>query len=301
MTAIDKTRESLTRVRDFSRAWAIIILLVAADAVWLEIARLSIPRNSLLVAASAVGGMLMLTAVYSYLRPDERLAGLTENTAKVFAYSISLAVFGYLVVTLRLPMIDRWLAAADRAVGFDWPAVYAWVQGHAAIRYILIAAYDSVVPQIGILMALLVTLKHYDRVHSLLWLYIASSITYVLISAVLPAAGAFGYYKTALNTPYLQQFYALRSGNMKMLDLLKLQGVVQFPYIHLALADLCTYVTRGMRFLFPVFSALNLLVIAATPAIGGHFFADLWVSALLMGGLIFTVERRLEAARPPAA
>ncbi|MGB9151996.1 MAG: phosphatase PAP2 family protein [Alphaproteobacteria bacterium] len=299
MTVTYKVPGIMLRVKGLSWAWVVIALLMTIDAAWLERTGLSISRNSVLVSAAAIGGMLALTVIYSYLRPDERLAALTENVAKLFAYSISLAVFGYLVVTLRAPLIDNWLAASDRAVGFDWPAVYAWVGEHKVIRLILIMAYDSLVPQLGILMTLLITLKRYDRAQSLLWLYIVSSLAYVLISAFLPAAGAFGTYQTALDTPYLQQFYTLRSGDMKTLDLLQLQGVVQFPSFHLALAVLCAYATWGMRFLFPVFMILNLLVIAATPAIGGHFFADLWVSALLIVVLIFLVERGLKASRQP--
>lgn len=289
--------QKAARLKNLPWAWIVTFALAAIDTAWLELSDISISRGSIIASLAAVGGMLAISVVYSHLRPDERLAAITGYAAKLFAYTFSLAVFGYLVVTLRRPLIDAWLSATDRAVGFDWPAVYAWVQAHEIIRQILIAAYDSVIPQIALLMTLMISMRRYDRAHLLLWLYIVSSITYTVISGFLPAAGAFGYYKTALNTPYVQQFYGLRDGGIKTLDLLQLQGVVQFPSFHLALAVLCAYVTRGIRFLFPAAVALNLLVIVATPPIGGHFFADLWVSALLTGALIFAVERRMKTCR----
>ena len=285
-------------MKNWSWSWIVITALIAVDAGWMGMAHLSVPWKPVLLYACVVGVFLAVAAVYSYLRPDERLAAMAASAAQLFAYSVSGSLFSYLIVTLRRPLIDSNLDAADRAIGFDWPALYAWVGQHEAIKEVLTLAYGSVIPQIGLLVVLLISWKRYDRMRSFIWLYIVCGLSYVVLSGFFPAVGAFGYYQTALDTPYVQHFQALRAGDgqtlglFRTLDLFRLQGVVQFPSFHLTLAVLCAYATRGIRFLFPAFVILNLLVIAATPSIGGHFFADLWASALLTGILIYFVDRR---------
>ncbi len=276
-------------------AWLIIAVLIAMDTLWMHADGMHISAKALVIAVGFTGLLLALSLFYSRFRPDQRLALLTDYSAKLLSYSVSVGIFCYLIVSLRQPLVDAQLADADRAVGFDWLATYGWVSAHPMIRTLLIVAYDSTVPQLGILMLLLVSTRRYDRAAFLLWFYMGSSALYIVISGLWPAAGAFGYYQAALDTPYVQQFYALRAGAMTTLDLTKLQGVVQFPSFHLALAVSCAYVTRRIRYVFPCFVILNILVIAATPAIGGHYFVDLWSSALLTALLIFLTEQALKA------
>jgi membrane-associated phospholipid phosphatase len=60
----------------------------------------------------------------------------------------------------------------------------------------------------------------------------------------------------------------------------------------LALAVCCAYAARGIRILFPLLLALNLLVILATPLIGGHHFADLVGGALLTALVLFVFRKK---------
>jgi hypothetical protein len=286
--------QALINIKKFPWVWAITAAVVGINAVGLHAAGISISPPSLAVAVGIVGLMALLSAIYTHLRPDERLAALTGNAAQLLGYSINIGIFSCLVTTLDFPLIDAKLDATDHAIGFDWPTAYAWVWSHKVAANILIWAYNSVIPQIGILVMFFVSKRLYGRARLLIWLYIASSLTYILIAGVLPAAGAFGYYKTDLATPYVVQYYALREGSMKVFDLFKAQGAVQFPSFHMALAVLCTYVTRGMPRLFPIMCILNALVIVATPVIGGHFVTDLWTSAILIFPLIFLVERGMK-------
>jgi len=283
------------KIKKFPWVWMIIATLLVINTVWLHAEGIVIPLLPLAVSFTVVGLMVAVSFIYTHLRPDERLAALTDNAAQLLAYSMSVGVISSLITTLDFPLIDTQLDAADHAIGFDWPAAHAWVWAHPFIANVLVWSYDSVIPQIGILLMYFITIRQYSRVRLLLWLYIVSSLIYVLIAGILPATGAFGYYKTDLATPYVVQYYALRDGSMKVFDLFKTQGVVQFPSFHMALAVICTYVTRGQRILFPIICVLNTLVITATPVIGGHFVTDLWSSAILISVLIFVVERGMKA------
>lgn len=229
------------------------------------------------------GMMLGLAFFYSRYRPDERLAALAHTTAAFFAYSTCMGVFSFAVATLARPLIDAPLDRFDKMTGFDWMALHAFVFGHAWIRELFIVAYNSVIPQVGLLLVFLITTKRYARLASFLRLYAASSLSFIALSGLFPAVGAFGTYHIAEATPYVQQFLALRSGSMPVPDLFSMQGVVQFPSFHLALALLGSYAVRGVRYLSQVILFWNAIVIAATPSVGGHFMADLWAGAFLMG------------------
>ena len=282
------------RLKDFPWTWSIIGLLTTADASWMALHHISTSIISLAIAVFFVAGLLGIQHLYSRLRPDERLALLAESTAKLLAYSFSVGVFSYFCTTWRLPLIDAWLSSADRAVGFDWLSLYTWIGHHRIIKAILLLAYSSLVAQIGFLMIWMISTRRYERAQTLLWLYITSGLCSILVSSLLPAVGAFGYYATATDTPYVQQFYMLRNGGVKVIDLFDLQGVIQFPSFHFALAVICTYVTRGIRLLFPTFAFLNFLVILSTPVIGGHFLADIWGGAILIFPIIYVVQRSIK-------
>ncbi len=57
----------------------------------------------------------------------------------------------YMLLTVARHPIDTDLAALDRALGFDWPAMMALASRHAGINAILRLAYISVLPQIALL------------------------------------------------------------------------------------------------------------------------------------------------------
>ena len=54
----------------------------------------------------------------------------------------------------------------------------------------------------------------------------------------------------------------------------QVNGLITFPSFHAALGLILIYVTRGIRVLFPISLGLNVLMIAATPTVGGHYFVD---------------------------
>jgi len=285
----------MIRMKDFPWIWIVILGLSGVDCIWLRVAEDSVPLNSLAPALGMVGLLMAVSVIYSTLRPDFRLALLTQYAAQLLAYSVSLGIFSYLAVTLRFPLIDAQLNAADQAVGFDWLSTYRWCLAHPILKFVLSLAYSSVVVQMGVLMTLLVSLRRYDRAQSFMWIYIVSSISYILIAALWPAVGAFSTYHVALETPYVKEFWALYDGSMTSFNILNMQGVVQFPSFHLTLAVLCSYAVRGIKIWFPLITLLNMAVIAATPAIGGHYLSDLWSSLFLTALVIAVVDYCLRA------
>jgi hypothetical protein len=278
-------------------AWGLFAVLAVADILGLALTGMSVKIFQCLVVAVSTVILLLISIVYTTVRREPRLACFAVTGAQLLVYSALAGVLSYILTAGNRPTIDAELVAADRFLGFDWLTMYSWGKTHDVQHLVLTCAYYSVIPQLFLMYVVLFTKGLFDRGREMFWLYILTSLGCVLVSGLFPAAGAFGTFTVQTQEPYLQHFLALRDGSMKIIDLQQIQGVVQFPSFHLALAVILAYAARGIPVLFPVMLALNVLVIAATPLVGGHHFADLWSSSFLTLGAIATM-RRLSGSLP---
>jgi membrane-associated phospholipid phosphatase len=115
---------------------------------------------------------------------------------------------------------------------------------------------------------------------------------------VVPAVGAFVFFDlpVAKVTDYVAQMAALRDGALRVIDLGDVQGLVVFPSFHAALAVICAAVAQG-RWIVPVWG-FNLLIVAASPAIGGHYFVDILAGILLACITVGLVHERPRGTVP---
>jgi len=276
--------------------WSLLGFLGLLDAVWMTARGFSAAPLRFLELLAAAGAMLALSAFYTYVRRDVRIATLTHLGAVTLVFSAAGAVFSYLLVTLNLPLIDAELSAADRAMGFDWPGVYGWMMQHRALRIPLILGYASLIPQLLLLLLVLNFRRMVVRSWELMWLFIAAALSCILISAFVPAAGAYAFYHMGMEDPYVAAYAGLRDGTLKVFG--EMQGVVQFPSLHVALAIIFAYCARGIRWFFPFMILLNALLVLATPAMGGHHLTDVLAGALLAVACIFAVRRIFNGRGP---
>jgi hypothetical protein len=286
---------SLRKLSEDKLAWVLIGALAFADAVGLVWTGMGLTPGPCLYEVAAVAVLLAISWMYQNLRREPRLVVLATTGAQLLAYTSCAAVFSYLVTAGGRPEIDTWLVSADKALGLDWFAMHAWVSAHRWLNIVLVFAYFSLIPQFLLVQVILLTGRDYARGRELFWLFVTTSLGCVLVSGLFPAAGAFVTFNVSLNDPYVTQFLALRKGTLGTIDLEKMQGVIQFPSFHLAMAVILVYAARGRRLLFPFLLVLNALVIVATPPIGGHHFADLWGGALLTLAAIALVRRAQKA------
>jgi len=274
-------------------AWWLILGVVAADAVCLLMGALTRPwhiawaAQEMVAAGSAV--LLVIWWVYGSIRPAPRLAGMAR-TALLFAlYTNAVGTLSYLLTgTLQLPLLDRQLDAMDHALGFDWMAVHQWLWSPRWLRIATILLYACLGPELILLILLLDLCGRGDRARELFLTFVISSLAVTVLGELLPAAGAFVEYATpeAHTTRYVLDYLGLRDGSLRSIDAVTMQGVVQFPSFHAALAALSAYAVRGMRWLFAPSLLLNVLVIVVTPAAGGHYLVDVLAGLLLAAATI---------------
>lgn len=271
--------------------WALVGFLFLLDAIWLPAEDMALAPSVILPTLLPIIGTGILSYIYTYWRPDRRIATLTFMISVTFAFTAVTMVLSYIMVGLKQPLIDGYLIDIDHALSFDWPKIYNSVAAYPLVHMALKIIYLSLVPQMIILQLYFNFREQFERAWELQWLFFLICLGCILFSGLWPAAGAFGAFQTQLSEPYVQEFMKLRDGSLKLIGVGGVQGVIQFPSLHTALAILYIYMTRNDRKLFLIFFILNCLVIIATPAIGGHHFADLWGGAALALGLIFLCRR----------
>jgi hypothetical protein len=281
-------------------AWLFTATFIAIDIIGLWLTGITIFLNAFLSNVLTVSFLLFLTYIYTYRRPRPRIAALTQMAALFLSFAAATAVCSYLVATgWHQPLVDAPLAAADRALGLDWVAMYNWVKARPPVDKLLYVAYASLIPQIVFLLLYLNFRGRCARCWELLWCFMVSCAICVFLSGLWPAVGAFGHYGVETDRGYVQVFQQLHAGAIRTIGDKAVEGIIQFPSFHVALGIILAYAARGMKILFITFLEINILLFISTPAIGGHHFADLWGGVVLAGLSIVIVRAMFRAGLVP--
>ena len=280
-----------------SAKWLVIVAIALLDAAWAAAGGFRVAPGGLLPVAAAVAALLAITVFYERSGRSERLAGFAHHAAQFLAFFAAAGTFSYLVVSTNAPLMDAALAEADRAIGFDWPAWFAWMRAHPALRIALALAYASLIPQVVLCLMWLTLSGRLDRSSELLWTMIVSLTVTIPISGLWPAASAWAYYQVGdlVNMMHMPHFTALRDGSLRVIDLTKMEGLITFPSFHTTLAMLLTYAARHRFAALAGFGLVNGALIVSVPAEGGHYVVDAFAGAAIAMVAIWAA-RRLEAA-----
>ncbi len=270
-----------------------ILGLLLADVFLLGVTNFRLVWRPEILILLAAGGLAGIAWVYSRLRDAPRLAGLAKTGCRLVLFTDAAAVLDYILTGIvKLPLWDGRFAAADRAMGLDWLGMYRWVGAHQAASVVGTLAYAGLGPEFIVLLLWLELSGRRGQAVAL-WrrFMVAASVT-ILVGLVLPAAGAFVFFDlpVAKATEYVAQMAALRDGALRVIDLGDVQGLVVFPSFHAALAVICAAAVRG-KWAVPAWG-FNLLVVAASPAIGGHYFVDIAAGVVLAGVVVWMVRGR---------
>lgn len=277
--------------------WTVVAALAVIDAILAHIQSIKIT-----VGAPALIGFCVLAGanlIYSRVRLRPRIAALALSGMQLVSFLASVAVLSYLTAALDFPLIDQHLAAVDRALGFDWLAVFEWVKLHPVIDDALNLAYLSFAPQ---LFVLLIVLSAVDRSREFVAIFSLTLLIVVALSAIMPAAGAWAFYGVENQTSnfYLPDFIALRTDTLREIELTKTSGIVQFPSFHAAFGLIVILATRGIRFVFPVAAVWNAIMIFSALTHGGHHLSDVLAGlaiALCVATYLRTYDSNGAAAR----
>src|SRR5439155_10643608 len=125
--------------------------------------------------------------------------------------------------------------------------------------------------------------------------FILAALGTIALSAMLPAAGVWPHNAlTAADSPHLTPvvstswpvFYGLRDGTFRTLVAVGSEGIITFPSLHAALAVILIAALWPISVLRWVILALNIVMLAATPIDGSHYFIDVFAGIAVAGAAL---------------
>jgi hypothetical protein len=274
--------------------WGVIVVIIAIDFAFAQATGIGVRRaldytKTFAIILAAWPALALLIRATGIAKGGDFIA---EMVAKALIFISVATVLEYYLATSPAPLRDQWLINADRALGFDWPAVFAWFQEHAGLRHVLAVAYSNLALETGIV-ALTTALFFPARARRFTTALIVSSLLTIPMLWLLPVAGPFVTFDH-LDLPqadYTQHYLAMRAHAFAAIPLDDPRGIVSFPSYHAAAAVLLTYLVRGIRGLFPAACLFNGAMLIGTPVLGGHYFVDVLAGLAVAAATIAVIER----------
>jgi PAP2 superfamily len=222
----------------------------------------------------------------------------------------NLSVFNSLSATLPVPLADARLQAWDRALGLDWLAYAKLTLASPALATLLLHAYRElawIMPA-----AMLAVWVHHDndrRVLDMACLASATAVMGALAEIAFPALTplrtlADAEFNTLLQTAVgdpsslpgmTGQLAQLRGGGPVELVPAGLRDLTFFPSFHASMAVITAWCCRGTRWTAIAGAVCAVLIVAATPVMGGRYLSDVLAGIGLAAGAIFCWERWIKA------
>ena len=241
-----------------------------------------------------IGLFWVMWALHARTPARDRREWVVSETFLVIALLLTFSLIGsplqYVILEMRMPLADNWLAGVDSLIGVHVPTLVAWTAAHPRLAFVLVAAYGSLLPQF-VLPPLLLGCWYRDRgaLWEYAWHFQVCLIATLLGLVLLPAAHVFSHYRFEPlidETRFITQFAAIRSGTMTIIHPHELEGMIEFPSFHAAGGLLITWAFRRYRAWAVALGVLNLLMIAATVLCGVHYVVDLLASVLIFAASV---------------
>jgi membrane-associated phospholipid phosphatase len=279
----------------------LIAVVLVIDALWVGVSGWAVRADGIALFALAEAALILPLAFRRY-REDDRLREMLISAIILLAFGPASAALSYLAVSTSFTPIDAWLAAADRWLGFDWMSVFNWVDVHHWIKAVFFFAYQSGLPQIAFVVIFLGLTRRFETLRRFRLALMISMLLTIAVSAFWPAAGPWVHYGVQDRVPIdeLSHWSALRSGQMRRLDLTAIQGLVAMPSYHTSTAVILMWSVYSSGLAGIVLIALNCIMIASTITTGGHYFVDVIsgamtaVLAIVGSRVVFVVRRTAE-------
>ncbi len=258
--------------------------LIAVDLAWgfaggFRVEVSAYTRIALLSLGLVAGGIF-----YSTRRKEPRLAAMLLGPSFLCAFSAAASLLNYFLLTFHGPRIDAALAAADLWLGFDWVRMMTAMADYPALSTVLFYAYNSVLPQIALMVILLGWLGNADKIYRFCIAVAAGALIAIFVWALMPAVGTQALFTLPPDIAARLHLAVEADYGVMLNDLLRdgpgyispneLRGLIAFPSYHAVLALLVTWYARGLKHLFWPVAVLNALVMVATPIHGGHHLVD---------------------------
>lgn len=270
---------SLQRILFTIAASVIAVDLVWAIAAGFQIDVMAYARLGLLSIALVAAGIF-----YQTRRGEPRIAAMLIGAAFLCSFSAAASTLNYFLLTAHGPRIDVALAAADRALGFDWVGAMTAMADYPLLNRVLFFAYNIVLPEIALMTVILGWRGNAEKTYRFCIAIAAGALIAVFIWALTPSVGTQALFtlppdvaaklNLALDAEYGATLNQLLRDGPGYISPSEVRGLIAFPSYHGVLALIVTWYARSVPRLFWPLAVINVLVLVATPIQGGHHLVD---------------------------
>lgn len=280
----------------FVPEWGVLVLAALAELAWARTIGFHMRLSPAAIATPlALAALILLSRGFGFARTGLFL----EYGALSLVGSFALVVLSYLCMASAGPLVDAQLLAFDRALGFDWLAIWKLIAPHSTLMQAMEWVYDSLLVQSFTVTIFLGLMSEASAMRNLWRLSTLACALSCLIAIVLPALGPYKIFGLESQAPFLPVMEQLVARHDLNFDSSALRGVIEFPSVHTVLALACTWAVRRAGPLLWVFAGLNLLMLFTIPFMGGHYLADMVGGAAVFFVSLWVVrllERRAHTA-----
>lgn len=255
-----------------------------------------------------LGGVMILAGamIVGHVRKRPRLRVGATAFLQMTLFTILGVTSAYALAARAGPLWDDRFAAADTALGFDWPRVFAAADRAPVWLWVGGIAYHSLPAQMIVCIVVLSATCRRDTLRIAVAANIIAGCVTIAISGAMPALGNLfdpaDYDRLWPSVAWLERdmILGLRDGSWRALDLTQLMGIVSFPSYHAAMPVILAWAQRelpGWRVLASIWSGVTII---ATPTFGGHYGIDV-VAGLAIAPLALAAAARLARAHGSVA
>lgn len=292
------------------RIWPTILIACAVAAVPFMYAGFHFSSPAL-VGTSLIGAVSC--RVLMRYRETHKLGRVIDALFQMVFVSLFGVMTSYAAATANAPLIDAILLRADQAIGYDWLTYLRVLGGSQLFRWVLHVSYVSCFIQPMLLALVLMLSDRQVEYEKFILSMLASLALVALIFIVCPATTAWHYLgQEALASSafpgipvsgenWMVALPEIRAGGGRLIS--DPLGLIAFPSFHCVMALLNIRAAWSSKWLRIPFIVLNGLMIASTPAVGGHYMVDLIAGAFVtVAGAILgsKVHRFVRDIRFPA-
>ncbi|MAB13973.1 phosphatase PAP2 family protein [Parvibaculum sp.] len=273
-------------------AYLLVLIVAVVDAIWLAFSNVSFAGSELVLLSVQVVFVIVLSTVIerrTFSSPTmERLSGrlvhFMQGIAFLLAAWVSLRILNQASMWFDLPYTDRLLIHWDGFLPVDWHSYFRFVQLNPGVQLVLDYSYTSLSMVSFVGFVLLVWIGDMKRARYFMETFMVVALVCTAIGVFLPAKGAvatyFGdvssiaHFKTVPGVYAIDALNQMRSGLPHTLHIGAMPGLTVFPSFHTA-AGIVLAISFWRTSFFPAVLAYTVVMIAATPVFGAHYFIDL--------------------------
>lgn len=262
------------------------VALLSLDLVWSQAADRAVAWAAF---APGVFVALALIVVGGFARgrfPDSGLGTCSVGLGIFAAVCLAVSILVLVLLPLPSPLMDNHLIAFDAMMGFDWDAFVLHAKEFPLAVETLRYVYGSAIPQIALLIVILSVTSRESEMQRLLFCGSFSLVVAVAIWWLFPSIGPAPMSALSSDPAVQDMLYHSPREARILLNLVTsgpeiavpgqlLGGLVAFPSIHMVMALMVAWYSRG-TWAFFAFCVSSLLMIPATLLHGGHHLSDLF-------------------------